>query len=526
MSLPARLLGFAFANADFLFEVDRSGTVIFAAGAAKDLVEESAETLIGKPAAALFRAPDAAKFNTLANGLSQGKRVGPFDLELASGANADVSMFSLAENGANISCTLARRKSAQAAPAKDEETGLQSRDAFLKKAGDAGAGEALTLLDVPALSGLCATLPPEKSHHLLRQIGESLAASGATAAGRISESSFGALAPATLGDLGLSQRIADVFAGADLPAPKINQARLSLEGADLSPEQRLLSLRYAIDQFTEKKRFGGEAGDLGAMFAEIVTDTQKRLNETMRTLGAGAFALAYQPICDLKTGKVSHYEALARFDNPEGTGATVKFIEAMGVVDSFDLAVANKILSVLEERPDAHIAFNISGATIDSPSSFGLLAGILAKRRKLAPRALIEITETATIQDLAAAGMAVAALRAMGYRVGLDDFGAGAASINYLHAFPVDFVKFDGAMIAKIGQSKRDDALLAGMAKLCGELGVITIAEWIENEAMAKQALALGFDDGQGKFLGAPLTEIPRAQTPVGKRKGVTTSWG
>ena len=117
---------------------------------------------------------------------------------------------------------------------------------------------------------------------------------------------------------------------------------------------------------------------------------------------------------------------------------------------------------------------------------------------------MIEITETATIQDLSAAGMAVAALRAMGYRVGLDDFGAGAASINYLHAFPVDFVKFDGAMIAKIGQSKRDDALLAGMAKLCGELGVVTIAEWIENEAMAKQALALGFDDGQGKFLGAP----------------------
>ena len=397
MSLPARLLGFAFANADFLFEVDRSGTVIFAAGAAKDLVEERAETLIGKPAAALFRAADAAKFNTLANGLSQGKRVGPFDLELASGANADVSMFSLAENGANISCTLARRKPAQAAPAKDEDTGLHARDAFLKKAGDAGANEALTLLDVPALSGLCASLPPEKSHHLLRQIGESLAASGATAAGRISENSFGALAPATLGDLGLSQRIADVFAGADLPAPKINQARLSLEGADLSPEQRLLSLRYAIDQFTEKKRFGGKAGDLGAMFAEIVTDTQKRLNETIRALGAGAFALAYQPICDLKTGKVSHYEALARFDNPEGTGATVKFIEAMGVVNSFDLAVANKILSVLEERPDAHIAFNISGATIDSPSSFGLLAGILAKRRKLARRPGFEQSRQRTV---------------------------------------------------------------------------------------------------------------------------------
>ena len=70
-------------------------------------------------------------------------------------------------------------------------------------------------------------------------------------------------------------------------------------------------------------------------------------------------------------------------------------------------------------------------------------------------------------------------------------------------------MKFDGALIKKIGTSKRDDALLAGLAKLCGELGVTTIAEWIENEAMAKAAQAMGFDHGQGRFLGAPALEIP-----------------
>ncbi len=67
---------------------------------------------------------------------------------------------------------------------------------------------------------------------------------------------------------------------------------------------------------------------------------------------------------------------------------------------------------------------------------------------------MIEITETATIHDLEAAGKAIQVLRDMGFRVGLDDFGAGAASVNYLHAFPVDFVKFDGAMIQKIGYVK------------------------------------------------------------------------
>src|SRR5262249_24421820 len=111
------------------------------------------------------------------------------------------------------------------------------------------------------------------------------------------------------------------------------------------------------------------------------------------------------------------------------------------------------------------------------------------------------------------------------YRVGLDDFGAGAASINYLHAFNIDFVKFDGALVKKIGASKRDDALLGGLTKLCRELGVPTIAECIESDEMAKAAKGLGFDLGQGKFLGAPTLSIEMSVVP-GKRQGVKESWG
>ena len=155
-----------------------------------------------------------------------------------------------------------------------------------------------------------------------------------------------------------------------------------------------------------------------------------------------------------------------------------------------------------------------------------MLAAILAKRRKLAPRVLIEITETAAITDLECAAKAIQALRAMGYRVGLDDFGAGAASMNYLHAFHVDFVKFDGALIQKIGVSRREDALLAGLAKLCAEMGAITVAEWIETAEMAEAARAMGFQQGQGKWLGAPLREIPAPLRSLGKRRGIQESWG
>ncbi|MES2472754.1 MAG: EAL domain-containing protein, partial [Pseudomonadota bacterium] len=350
-------------------------------------------------------------------------------------------------------------------------------------------------------------------------IGASLEASGASTAGRISETSFGALAPMASGDLGLAGKIAAAIAANGLQAPAIDESRIGLQGSGLSPEQRMLSLRYVVEKFAETGKVERGAQDLAATFSRMVQETQKRLADMMRTVEKGDFNIAYQPICDLVTRKVSHYEALVRFTNPEGTGETVKFIEALGIANAFDLAIATKVLDMIEQA-DVHVAFNISGATIASPASFGMLAEILARRRKLAPRTLIEITETVGITDLESAGKAIAALRKMGYRVGLDDFGAGSASINYLHAFQVDFVKFDGAMVVKMGSSPRHDALLSGLVKLCRDLGVTTIAEWIESKDMAGRATEMGFHHGQGKWLGPPILEIA---APAGRRQA---SWG
>ena len=76
-----------------------------------------------------------------------------------------------------------------------------------------------------------------------------------------------------------------------------------------------------------------------------------------RTVGEGAFEIAYQPISALATAKLSHYEALARFANSEGTQDTVKFIEALGIANVFDLAVASKVLGLIEQHSDVHVAF-------------------------------------------------------------------------------------------------------------------------------------------------------------------------
>jgi EAL domain-containing protein (putative c-di-GMP-specific phosphodiesterase class I) len=522
----ARLLGFAFTNADFLFEVDKEGTILFAAGAANDLVRESGEALVGQPAGKLFKPSEGVKFATFAKALKAGDRAGPYKLTLAGGREANLSMFRLPENGANISCTLARPGDRTAiARQTDPRTGLPSRDGFLAATQSVSEKDALTLVDVPGLPDLCAQLSPGHADALMQRIGGAVQNSGARVTGQLSDTSFGAVAPATRGSLGLAETIAAVITAGGLKAPAIAETRIGLAGAGLTPEQRLLALRHVIERFAEKGRFDDRDGDIAGVFTGMMDETLMRLSEMTRTVEEGAFELAFQPICALSDGKLSHYEALARFNNKKGTADTVMFIEAMGIANVFDLAVANKALAMVEET-GAQIAFNVSGATIASPASFGMLAAILARRRKLAPLTLIEITETTTITDLEGAGKAIAALRAMGYRVGLDDFGAGAASVNYLHAMPVDFVKFDGGLVKKIGGSARDDALLSGLAKLCREMGVHTIAECIESDALAKAALALGFEAGQGRHIGAPAKEIPQGQAPLRRRQGLQESWG
>ena len=434
-------------------------------------------------------------------------------------------MFRLAENGENISCTIAR-PNRHGRVATDTKTGLDSREAFLTAASRlASEDDALTLVDIPGLSELCARLPPAEVDKLLAGIGAGIKQCGATASGRLSETRFGALAAETM-PLGLGKLLKRVIADAGHKPLVVHETAMGLRAPGIGGEQRILALRYVVEKFAN----GGKMpdGDIGASFAVLMQDTQKRLLEMTQTVNNSEFELAYQPIADLATGQVSHYEALARFGAKHSTGDSIKFMEALGIADVFDLAVAAKVLSLManDTRAHYHIAFNVSGRTIASPVSFGMLAALLAKNRKLAPRLLIEITETAAIEDLDSAGKAVTALRAMGFRVGLDDFGAGAASVNYLHAFSVDFVKFDGAMIRKIGSSPRDDALLGGMAKLCAEMGITTIAEWIEGQGMADAARALGFRHGQGRHLGAPAADIPDAALAPGRRKGVVESWG
>jgi EAL domain-containing protein (putative c-di-GMP-specific phosphodiesterase class I) len=106
----------------------------------------------------------------------------------------------------------------------------------------------------------------------------------------------------------------------------------------------------------------------------------------------------------------------------------------------------------------------------------------------------------------------------MGYRVGIDDFGAGAATLQYLHGLTVDFVKVDGGLIDKLGKSPREDALVRTVLTSCKELDVDTIAEWIDSPEKLNRCKTFGFQFGQGRHFGAALTALPSTAKPQQRR--------
>lgn len=123
---------------------------------------------------------------------------------------------------------------------------------------------------------------------------------------------------------------------------------------------------------------------------------------------------------------------------------------------------------------------------------------------------MFELTESAAITDPEPVANLIERLRKMTYKVCLDDFGSGAAAFHYLRAFSFDYVKIDGIYIRSTG--RRDQSILKGMAALCQELGVTSVAEMIESKMQAERLQRLGINLGQGYYFGRPTPNLPDAK--------------
>lgn len=239
-------------------------------------------------------------------------------------------------------------------------------------------------------------------------------------------------------------------------------------------------------------------------------ETVARLRVFKDLTSSNAFDVAFQPIVDLKTRTVHHYEALVRFREPGAAPfESIAFAEEMGVIGDFDLAMCRKVISRIQNAAAAgdelHVAVNLSGRSLETKGFIGDLERLLALSKGIKGRLIFEITESSKIEDLTATNAALTRLRDAGYPVCLDDFGAGATAYQYLRELDVDYVKIDGIYVREALTTPNGKAFLKSMTTLCHELGIFTVGEMVETEAEAKLLLEAGVLYGQGYLFGKPV---------------------
>lgn len=224
-------------------------------------------------------------------------------------------------------------------------------------------------------------------------------------------------------------------------------------------------------------------------------------------------AMHYQPINDLATGKVSHYEALLRLLDEHGkpcnTGELIKVCEVFGLIGQMDRAVVKATLLDMTRLPgNANVAINLSGQSIGDPDLLQFIETEMNALKVDPARVIFELTETAAFHNVDEVRQFVRHIKSLGCRFALDDFGVGFSSFYYIRELDFDYLKLDGSFIAKLPHSPNDQVFVRAMVEISRVFGLAVIAEWVEDHATAVMLRDFGVAFGQGYHFGkpAPLT--------------------
>ncbi|MSO66734.1 MAG: EAL domain-containing protein [Pseudolabrys sp.] len=183
--------------------------------------------------------------------------------------------------------------------------------------------------------------------------------------------------------------------------------------------------------------------------------------------------------------------------------------ERLGLVRMLDYRVLELVVGELTAEPALNASVNVSPASAMDPDWWAGLGGLLRANSGAAERLIIEITETAAIQDVDDARGFVARVKDLGCRIAIDDFGAGNTSFRNLRKLGVDIVKIDGAFVQNIMKSSDDRAFVRTLVDLARRLGLKTVAEWVQDEESAQLLLGFGCDYLQGQLIGLATPERP-----------------
>ena len=231
-------------------------------------------------------------------------------------------------------------------------------------------------------------------------------------------------------------------------------------------------------------------------------------------LARNEFTVEYQPLVDLARNEIVGCEALLRWHHPiRGLISPEVFVpiaEASSSIVEIDRWVLREACAAAATfrafAPNLSMSVNLSARDLREDDLSGHVASALVQYGIPAHALVMEVTETAAIDD--AALPALERLRALGVHIAMDDFGIGYSSLAHLKQLPITMLKIDRTFIRDVIADKSDRAIVVSIVNIAKAFGLRVVAEGIENEAQAEFVRDIGCDHGQGFWLG-------RAQAPA-----------
>jgi diguanylate cyclase (GGDEF)-like protein len=246
-------------------------------------------------------------------------------------------------------------------------------------------------------------------------------------------------------------------------------------------------------------------------------ESLRATDEIVAALNERRIALAFEPVVEAKSRKIAFHECLMRVNRADGgiahAGEIVPVAEKLGLVRMLDYRMMELVVEALLAAPDLRASVNVSPpSTLDPQWSAGLDA-LLRANPGTAERLVVEITETAAIQDVDDTRGFVTRMKDLGCRVAIDDFGAGHTSFRNLRRLGADIVKIDGEFVQNIVKSADDRAFVHTLIDQSCRLGHQTVAEWVQCEQAAALLADWGCDYLQGALIGLASSARPWEDT-------------
>lgn len=313
-----------------------------------------------------------------------------------------------------------------------------------------------------------------------------------------------------------ADRIQDVlnepFKLSDLEIKVECSVGIAMVGESDDPEELFRRAQFAVKQAKASGRpelYQPEEASLARRRFSIETELRRALDEDKLNL-------CFQPLVNLATGRVSGFEALARWNHPDrGEISPTEFIpvaEESGLILTLGRWAMDKAAATLAgwdkaagEVLPVSVGVNLSAIQVARDDIASVVSGALRSNGVSGERLTLELTESSIVQDPGRAQRVFESLKALDATVAMDDFGTGYSSLAYLQRLPIDVLKIDRSFVTGMMVDPDSVAIVRAVLSLADALGMSTTAEGIETVELATTLAALGCAQGQGYYFARPL---------------------